>query len=145
VGLVGGTMPLGAPLGFGLQGRLGWQFSDRLAVYGEPEIFFGFPVGRSAHGGPLAGGFSPEVELTFDDTFFVAAGPTLLVGASSPTADERGRGVIPGAKLRVGAGFGSTRATRRHQLTLAIEPRLLFSPESGAAGLFTLALGYDAK
>jgi hypothetical protein len=143
-GFVAGLSAPGPLLGLGIQGRLGVQLDDRWALFAEPEFFYGASLG-SRSGSLLCGALSPEIELTFADRFSLAAGPTLVVGAFAPTSGDPSFAPMPGGKLRLGLGFGSKTATRRHQFTIAIEPRVLVSPESGPAGFFTLALGYDAK
>ena len=147
-GGVGAAVGLSAPgslMGFGLQGRFGAQFDDRYALFAEPELFWGASFFGETSGSMFCGAVTPEFEVTLADRFSIGVGPTLLFGAYAPTSGDPGFLPMPGAKLRLGVGFGSKTPDRRHQFTFAVEPRFIYSWDSGPSGFFSVALGYDAK
>lgn len=141
VGILGGVT-FGGPGGAaGLQGRFGAQFSDLLGLYLEPEV-----LGGGGAGGVLGlVAITPVFEVTIADRFFVGAGPCLQFGAYAADTGNVEAGFIPGAKLKLGLGFGSATPVRRQQFTVAVEARWLVSQETGSGVLLGIALGYDAK
>jgi hypothetical protein len=164
----------------GPQGRLGAQIDDMWAVYVDLGAHGGFGWGATAtaEGADVSisagGAVSASLmgEITVEDIFFVALGPTLLYGAfatfdsfvgtdAAGTSVSAFAGPLPGIKIRTGGGFGKNRPARRKQFTLALEANVLFGQkfdvtssgtvdESVSTGIAVgflpmLSLGYDAK
>src|SRR5688572_8909716 len=142
-GIIGVFLP-GPVIQLGVEGRLGYQINDLMAVYGDigSHAGFGVNVGASEDGGGAsitagAGIYgSAMFEVTLADVFSAALGPTLMYGSFvtvgqyvSVDAAEQSvavfAGVLPGIKMRVGVGFGSERPGRRKQFTLAAQCSIL--------------------
>jgi hypothetical protein len=144
-GGIGGFFAVGVPgRGFfagGIQGRLGVQFNDLIALYAEPEL-----LGGGGGGGVLGlVGVSPLVELTVKDRYYLGAGPCVMYGVYAANTGNVEPGIVPGAKLKLGVGFGGRSSSTREQFTIGADARVLQSLETGWGALFGLSFGYDAK
>lgn len=144
-GGIGGFFAVGVPgRGFfagGIQGRLGVQLNDVIALYVEPEL-----LGGGGGGGVLGlVGASPLIELTVKDRYYFGAGPCVMYGAYAADTGDTEAGLVPGAKLKMGVGFGSKSSSTRKQFTIGLDARALQSLETGWGALFGLSFGYDAK
>ena len=166
---------------FGLEGRSGFQANDILAGYFSAGVAFGFSQNyleeeeasfESSFGG--LGYVNLMGEGTFFDTLFVALGPQLAFGAIvqtstyldfpplSATSDASVfAGLMPGARMRLGIGFGTEAPRRRGQFTFGVDASLLIGesfrvqqtatetklvPDGIAAGVMpTFFLGFDNK
>lgn len=105
VGILGGVSFRGPGAAVGLQGRFGAQFNDMLALYLEPEV-----LGGGGSGGVLGlVALTPVFEATFADRFFVGAGPCLQFGAYASNTGNVEAGLVPGAKLKLGAASAARR------------------------------------
>jgi hypothetical protein len=137
---------------FGAQGRVGYQFSSLLAVYGDIGADVGIGIGGSVS---PSGATSASInivtywklaalaELTLGDHFNVAAGPLIASGAwagISAAASNSGAtqstvvagGWMPGVDARLGFGFGSKNphTGRRSGFNIGLDFVVLFSPNS---------------
>jgi hypothetical protein len=142
--------------------RAGAQLTRRWALLGELGVTYGWP--REA--GTLLGFGHAAVlgEATFADRYFVGAGPVLAYGVwsapSGATSASAAAGLFPGLDLRLGVGFGSrSDSGRRHQLTLGLDFKLLYSGSTvsatnasspahvgpGVGGSLVVFVGYEAK
>lgn len=164
---------------FGLEGRSGFQANDLLAGYFSAGVMFGFSQVyldsqdasfESSFGG--LGYVNLMGEATFFDTLFVAVGPQLAFGAIvqestyiegyKETSDASVfAGLLPGARLRLGVGFGSESPRRRRQFTFGVDASVLVGQsfrvvstdtdrtlvaDGLAAGVLpTFFLGFDSK
>ncbi|NUP08038.1 MAG: hypothetical protein HOW73_18485 [Polyangiaceae bacterium] len=143
-GLVGVFVP-GPVVQLGVEGRLGYQINDLMAVYGDlgTHAGFGINVGASEEGASTSVSFGGGIywsalfEVTLEDVFFVGVGPTLLYGSfvsvdqyasvdSATQSVSAFSGLLPGLKLRLGVGFGKETPGRRKQFTLAAQCSMLF-------------------
>ena len=164
---------------FGLEGRSGFQANDLLAGYFSAGVMFGFSQVyldsqdasfESSFGG--LGYVNLMGEATFFDTLIVAVGPQLAFGAIvqestyiegyKQTSDASVfAGLLPGARLRLGVGFGSESPRRRRQFTFGVDASVLVGQsfrvvrtdtdttlvaDGLAAGVLpTFFLGFDSK
>ena len=122
-GGIGGFFAVGVPgRGFfagGIQGRLGVQFNDVIALYAEPEL-----LGGGGGGGVLGlVGASPLIELTVKDRYYFGAGPCVMYGAYAADTGNVEAGLVLGGKLKLGVGFGSKSSSRRKQFTIGLDAR----------------------
>ncbi|CAN5589715.1 hypothetical protein BH09MYX1_BH09MYX1_57180 [soil metagenome] len=141
IGALGGVTFGGPGAAFAIQGRVGVQFNGVFALFLEPELLAG-----GGSGGVLGlVSLSPIFELTLADHFFVGIGPCVQFGAYAANTGNIEPAITGGAKLRLGLGFGSSTPLRRQHFTIALETRLLVSPETGTGMLLGIAMGYDAK
>lgn len=137
----------------GAQGRVGYQFSRLLAIYGDIGANVGFGIGGSvSRSGAVQGSINivtywklaALAELTLGDHFNVAAGPLIASGAwagISAGADASGSanqttvvagGWMPGLDARLGFGFGSRNPNtgRRSGFNIGLDFVVLFAPNS---------------
>ncbi len=154
-GNIGAFVP-GPIVMLGVEGRLGYQINDLMAVYGGfggmAGLGFGVSVNDDGASSSISAGaalFANAVfEVTLADVFFVGAGPALLWGsfvtaeqaistsgntASASESTSVFAGVMPGIKLRTGVGFGKNRPDRRKQFTLAFDGTLVFGQRYAAS------------
>jgi hypothetical protein len=125
---------------FGLDGRLGIQWSDLLGFYVQPHLSFGSLSG-DAGGVGITGGtgtFSIAAlgELTFMDRLFVGAGGGygVLNNPSGPMLQARAGGYLFTSRGDDGA--------RRKGLMAGVDFRSIFV--DGATGILVLAsIGYE--
>lgn len=160
VSLYGGAYIYGGaaiPYG-GVEGRLGVQIKDWVAVYAEPAFLLGAVVGRTSGGAVARVSLGVIPEFTVADLWFIGAGPEAyaVIGGAADTANG-GDGVIfaggsiVGVTARTGFAFGSKRPGRRKCFTIAFDARLDFfrgnslTTNGGGVGFAPgLSLGYDA-
>ncbi len=152
----------GIPFG-GVEGRLGVQIKDWVAVYAEPAVLLGFQIGQKSAGAIARVSLGVIPEFTVADLWFIGAGPEAyaVIGGS---ADSNGGvvfggGSVIGVDFRTGFAFGSKRPGRRKCFTIAFDGRLDFFHDraltaqtngtttqlGGGVGFApALSLGYDA-
>jgi hypothetical protein len=126
---------------YGIDLRLGWQFSKLLAVYAQPHLSFG-SLGTGVGGVDISGGTGTIVatvmgEVTFIDRIFAGAGFGYGV-FNNPSG--------PALELRAG-GYPlmgvADNGIRRKGLMLSIDFRTVFL--DGATGImFMGCVGYEA-
>lgn len=150
---------------FGLEGRAGFQINDLMGICSTAGVMFGFHNDVVSEGGNLSfersfGGLgyaSILFEVTFVDSIYVALGPELAGGAiiqeeAALSADEVEAGgdvsvfygFLPGARARVGFGFGDNWGVHRKQFTFGFDAHLLVGQRvvvQGSAGGAGLTLG----
>ncbi len=134
----------------GVEGRLGVQIKDWIAVYAEPA----FLIGASGAGGVVRASVGVIPEFTVADLWFIGLGPEAYAAAgiglknctsTFVSCDTLGFASASDVGLngRTGFAFGSVRPGRRKMFTLAFDGRLDFY---GGHPAFApaLSLGYDA-
>jgi len=127
---------------FGLEGRLGAQFSDAFGLYAAPGFLSGADPVSGAGFARMQLGVVPE--LVVSDFVFLGLGPELQGVTGGEGLDDSIRGAVGlGGRFRGGVAFGRRLREQRHALTLAFDLRV--DAFSGALGFSpALALGYDA-
>lgn len=133
----------------GVEGRLGAQIRDWVAVYAEPAFLLGGRLGET--GGSVVARVSLGVipEFTVADLWFIGLGPEVyaVAGGGHSTIDNTtgffASASYVGINGRTGFAFGSKRPGRRKCFTLAFDGRVdFFGGHPGFAP--ALSLGYDA-
>jgi hypothetical protein len=127
---------------FGLEGRIGAQFSDAFGLYAAPGFFSGADPVSGAGFARMHLGVVPELVLV--DSVFLALGPELQGVTGGEGLDASVRGALGvGGRFRGGVAFGRRLRDQRHAFTVAFDLRI--DAFSGALGFSpALALGYDA-
>jgi len=135
----------------GVEGRLGVQIKDWVAVYAVPAFLLGAEIGQNSAGvvGRISLGVIPE--FTVADLWFIGLGPEAYLAAGGGTrsnADGTSTKVFAGGSVvgingRTGFAFGSVRPGRRKMFTIAFDGRLDFFAGHPAFAP-ALSLGYDA-
>jgi hypothetical protein len=151
----------GIPYG-GIEGRLGVQIKDWVAVYAEPAFLVGAALGNNGGGVVARASIGVIPEFTIADLWFIGAGPEIYAVAGGAANSNTGGvffagGSIVGINARTGFAFGSKRPGRRKCFTIALDMRLDFfrgdtvtiatgseTVGNGVGFVPGLSLGYDA-
>lgn len=135
----------------GLEGRIGYQFSNFLSAYLAAGFTGGFGVGGNYNAQGVSVSltalfyyyFGAIAEVMLGDLFYFGGGPVLANGAlaglfaSGTSAGSElttvvATGVKPGLDLRLGLGFGRAKlpSFRRGGFNLGLDGLILFHPDS---------------
>ncbi len=153
-GIAGGAgwhFPYSA-IGFGLQGNIGYQFSNIFSAYVSLGGNFGLGFGGSASGSSASVSITAInhyvmavlAEAMFGDLFYVAGGPGVALGglavAGVSVQSDGGAisalaasGAKPTLDLRLGFGFGKAKGApsfRRGGFNLGLQALVMFHPDT---------------